>query len=102
MNRKPTHERSAREHFRVLSRRRILQLGLAVPAGFLVACSGDDEPAAQGTPTTSPGTTPAPTTPTILTPTPSCDDGDDETPHRRKVPTSPRIHPSVLRCSDRA
>lgn len=70
----------------LFTRRRMLQLGLAVPAAFLVACSADDEPAAQGTPTTSPGTTPTTTSPTTLTPTPTCDDGDDATPAQTEGP----------------
>jgi protocatechuate 3,4-dioxygenase beta subunit len=71
----------------LFTRRRMLQLGLAVPAALLVACSGDDEPSVQTTPTaTDPGTSPATTTPTTLTPTPSCDDGDDATAAQTEGP----------------
>jgi protocatechuate 3,4-dioxygenase beta subunit len=70
----------------LFTRRRMLQLGLAVPAALLVACS-DDEPTAQTTPTArDPSTTPATTSPTTLTPTPSCDDGDDATPAQTEGP----------------
>ena len=68
------------------TRRRMLQLGLAVPAALLVACSGDDEPAAQTTPTATDPSTPATTSPTTLAPTPSCDDGDDATPAQTEGP----------------
>jgi protocatechuate 3,4-dioxygenase beta subunit len=64
----------------------MLQLGLAVPAALLVGCKADEEPAAQTTPTTTPGTTPASAAPTTLTPTPSCDDGDDATPAQTEGP----------------
>ncbi|MEX2556977.1 MAG: dioxygenase [Actinomycetota bacterium] len=71
----------------LFTRRRMLQLGLAVPAALLVACSSDGEPVAQTTPTaTDPNSTPATTAPTTLTPTPSCDDGDDATPAQTEGP----------------
>jgi protocatechuate 3,4-dioxygenase beta subunit len=71
----------------LFTRRRMLQLGLAVPAALLVACSGDDDPSAQTTPTaTDPSSTPASTSPTTLAPTPSCDDGDDATPAQTEGP----------------
>ena len=72
---------------RPISRRRMLQLGLALPAGLLIACSNDEQPQAQPSPTTTPtDTTPASTAPTTLTPTPSCDDGDEATPAQTEGP----------------
>ena len=74
--------------FRSITRRRMLQLGLAVPAGLLIACSSD-EPTAQNTtsptPTATTATTPPASTGT-LTPTPACDDGDDATPAQSAGP----------------
>ena len=70
----------------LFTRRRMLQLGLAVPAALLVACTADDEPAAQTTPTTTTGTTPATTAPATLAPTPTCDDGDEVTPAQTEGP----------------
>ena len=64
-----------------ITRRRMLQLGLAVPAALLVACKAEEPPAAQNP--TSPTTTTAPTT---LTATPSCDDGDEATPAQTEGP----------------
>jgi protocatechuate 3,4-dioxygenase beta subunit len=76
------------EIFRSITRRRMLQLGLAVPAGLLIACSSD-EPTAQNTtsptPTAATATTPPASTGT-LTPTPACDDGDDATPAQTEGP----------------
>jgi protocatechuate 3,4-dioxygenase beta subunit len=55
-----------------LTRRRLLQLGLALPVPLvLAACSGDDE-VAQST--------------TALAPTPACDDGDELTPEQTEGP----------------
>lgn len=55
-----------------LTRRRLLQLGLALPVPLvLAACSGDDE-AAQST--------------TALAPTPACEDGDEPTPEQTEGP----------------
>ena len=78
---------SADEIFRSITRRRMLQLGLAVPAGLLIACSSD-EPQAQNTPTptATSGTTPSTAAPATLTPTPACDDGDDATPAQTEGP----------------
>ena len=76
--------------FQSITRRRMLQLGLAVPAGLLIACTADEQPGAQATPTgttTSPASTiPATAAPGTLTPTPSCDDGDDATPAQSEGP----------------
>jgi protocatechuate 3,4-dioxygenase beta subunit len=80
MDHEPTEAGAANERFRELSRRRLLQLGLVVPVGLFVACSSDEQPSAvQTTPGTGAPTTPAATAPTTLTPTPTCDDGDDAT-----------------------
>ena len=70
----------------LFTRRRMIQLGLVVPIGFLVVCKAEDEPAAQTTttPTTSSPSTPAGTT--SLAPTPTCDDGDDATPAQTEGP----------------
>ena len=55
-----------------LTRRRLLELGLALPLPLvLAACSGDEE-AGQAT--------------TALTPTPACEDGDDPTPEQTEGP----------------
>ena len=45
-----------------------MQAMLAAPALTLAACGGSTEAAAQG----------SPTAPSLLTPAPSCDDGDDD------------------------
>lgn len=76
-----------------LTRRRLLELSLALPVPFvLAACGGDD--ASEATPTTSAATTEATTAPTAtLAPTPACDDGDDPTPEQTEgpffIPNSP-------------
>jgi protocatechuate 3,4-dioxygenase beta subunit len=67
-----------------LTRRRLLELGLALPAPFvLAACGGggSDEAARTTTQatTTSEGTT-------TLAPTPACEDGDDATPEQTEGP----------------
>jgi protocatechuate 3,4-dioxygenase beta subunit len=70
-----------------LTRRRLLELGLALPVPFvLAACGGDG--ASEAAPTTSAGTTTEATTaPTAtLAPTPACDDGDDPTPEQTEGP----------------
>ncbi|MGH2784670.1 MAG: hypothetical protein ACRDJ1_05380 [Actinomycetota bacterium] len=69
----------------LISRRRMLQLGLAVPFGLMIACSSEEEPSAiQTTPGST--STSAGTPATGLTPTPSCDDGDDATPAQTEGP----------------
>lgn len=77
---------SSEETSRLFTRRRMLQLGLAVPAGLLIACKADEQPGAQTTPTTTSGTTPATDAPATLTQTPACDDGDDATPAQTEGP----------------
>ena len=59
------------------TRRRVIQAMLAVPALTLAACGGGADAAAQG----------SPTAPALLTPTPVCDDGDDDpTPAQTEGP----------------
>jgi protocatechuate 3,4-dioxygenase beta subunit len=67
-----------------LTRRRLLELGLALPLPLvLAACSGEDEPGAlQPTATTATSETGA----TTLAPTPACDDGDEPTPEQTEGP----------------
>jgi protocatechuate 3,4-dioxygenase beta subunit len=66
-----------------LTRRRLLELGLALPVPFvLAACGGGSDEAARATTqtaTTGEGTT-------TLAPTPACDDGDDATPEQTEGP----------------
>jgi protocatechuate 3,4-dioxygenase beta subunit len=60
-----------------LMRRRVMQAVLAVPALTMAGCGSSGEAAAQSTPTS----------PTTLTPTPACDDGDDDpTPAQTEGP----------------
>jgi protocatechuate 3,4-dioxygenase beta subunit len=69
-----------------LTRRRLLELGLVLPVPFvLAACGGSDDAAST---TTSETITEAATTTgtTTLSPTPSCDDGDDPTPEQTEGP----------------
>jgi protocatechuate 3,4-dioxygenase beta subunit len=66
-----------------LTRRRLLELGLALPLPLvLAACSGKEEPGALETSTTT--TTSDETT--TLAPTPACDDGDEATPEQTEGP----------------
>jgi protocatechuate 3,4-dioxygenase beta subunit len=65
-----------------LTRRRLLELGLALPVPFvLAACGGDGS--GEATPTT-PATTVERTT--TLAPTPACDDGDEPTVEQTEGP----------------
>ena len=67
---------SDRPEYIDLTRRRLMQAMLAVPALTLAACGGGTA-AAQATPTA----------PSLLTPTPACDDGDDDpTPAQTEGP----------------
>jgi protocatechuate 3,4-dioxygenase beta subunit len=71
---------------RELTRRRLLELGLALPVPFvLAACGGDSNEATPTEPreTTTEATTTGTTT---LTPTPACDDGDEPTPEQTEGP----------------
>ena len=81
-----------------LSRRRLLQLGLALPLPMvLAACDDRPTPGPSAGPATT-GTTAAPATTAAasgtLAPTPACDDGDDPTPAQTEgpyfTPNSPR------------
>src|ERR671919_2464934 len=66
----------------MLARRRLLELGVALPVPFvLAACGGDSS---EATPTQPRETTTIGTT--TLAPTPSCDDGDDPTPEQTEGP----------------
>src|SRR4029453_7890614 len=86
-----------------LTRRRLLQLGLALPLPMvLAACddgapTGPPDPAAApttGAPPAPPAGTPAGAATGTLAPTPACDDGDDPTPAQPEgpyfTPDSPR------------
>jgi protocatechuate 3,4-dioxygenase beta subunit len=85
-----------------LTRRRLLQLGLALPLPLVVAACDDGTagdragPAAGPTTAPAPATEPSPTTAAggTLDPTPACDDGDDPTPAQTEgpyfTPNSPR------------
>jgi protocatechuate 3,4-dioxygenase beta subunit len=80
---------------RRLSRRRLLQLGLALPLPLVAAACDDDPAGDQAAPATTaaPGTTAGAAAGT-LAPTPACDDGDDPTPAQTEgpyfTPNSPR------------
>jgi protocatechuate 3,4-dioxygenase beta subunit len=70
-----------------LTRRRLLQLGVALPLpAVLAACDGatggDRAGGGPATPTAGPATTAA----RALPPTPACDDGDDPTPAQTEGP----------------
>jgi protocatechuate 3,4-dioxygenase beta subunit len=70
----------------MLTRRRLLELGLALPVPFvLAACGGGSSEATPTEPReTTTGTTTTGTT--TLAPTPACDDGDDPTPEQTEGP----------------
>jgi len=78
-----------------LTRRRLLQLGLALPLPMVLAAFDDGAPTGAPDPAAAP-TTAAPTATTTgtLAPTPACDDGDDPTPAQTEgpyfTPDSPR------------
>jgi len=81
-----------------LSRRRLLQLGLALPLPMVIAAcddgSGDAADQAAGPATTAAPAATATTAAGTLAPTPACDDGDDPTPPQTEgpyfTPSSPR------------
>ena len=81
-----------------LTRRRLLQLGLALPLPMvLAACAhtpAQAGPAAPATPAAPAGATPDAGPATTLAPTPACDDGDDPTVSQTEgpyfTPNSPR------------
>jgi hypothetical protein len=70
----------------LLTRRRLLQLGLVLPLPMVLAACDDEpaEPAAGPATTAPPGTTAA--AGGTLAPTPACDDGDDPTPAQTEGP----------------
>jgi protocatechuate 3,4-dioxygenase beta subunit len=66
-----------------LTRRRLLELGLALPLPLvLAACSGEEEPGALETSTTTATSDDT----TTLAPTPDCEDGDEPTPEQTEGP----------------
>jgi len=72
-----------------LTRRRLLQLGLALPLPLVVAACDDGTATDQADPAASPTTASPATTATAggtLAPTPACDDGDDPTPAQTEGP----------------
>ena len=69
-----------------LTRRRLLELGLALPVPFVLAACGGGSSGASPT-TTARTTSEATTAPTTtLAPTPACDDGDDPTLEQTEGP----------------
>ena len=79
-----------------LTRRRLLQLGLALPLPMVLAACDDEPGPAAGPASTAATTAPATTAAAggTLAPTPACDDGDDPTPAQTEgpyfTPNSPR------------
>jgi protocatechuate 3,4-dioxygenase beta subunit len=73
-----------------LTRRRLLQLGLALPLPLVAAACDDGTPTDQAAPPAGQTTAPSPATTTAaggtLAPTPACDDGDDPTPSQTEGP----------------
>jgi protocatechuate 3,4-dioxygenase beta subunit len=69
-----------------ITRRRLLELGVALPVPFVLAACGGDSSEATSTQAreTTTGTTTSETT--TLVPTPACDDGDDPTPEQTEGP----------------
>jgi protocatechuate 3,4-dioxygenase beta subunit len=61
-----------------LTRRRLLELGLALPVPFLIGACGGAGSADEKNPSTQATTT--------LAPTPACDDGDEPTPEQTEGP----------------
>ena len=70
-----------------LTRRRLLELGLAVPVSFAVAaCSEGDSGASDGSETATRSDTATADGTARVPPTPACDDGDDATPEQTEGP----------------
>ncbi|HEV8652175.1 MAG TPA: hypothetical protein VG276_22985 [Actinomycetes bacterium] len=79
-----------------LTRRRLLQLGLALPLPLVAAACGDETTNSQAgrgsaattapSPATAAGQTLATSAGQTLAPTPACDDGDDPTPAQTEGP----------------
>jgi protocatechuate 3,4-dioxygenase beta subunit len=76
-----------------LTRRRLLQLGLALPLPMVLAAC-DDDPGAGPSAAPAPSATTAGRSQGTLAPTPACDDGDDPSPAQTEgpyfTPTPPR------------
>jgi protocatechuate 3,4-dioxygenase beta subunit len=80
-------EASPRQPGSRLTRRRLLQLGMAVPVPLvLAACDPDDPTIQSGGATQTSAAASATTTGGQLAPTPACDDGDDPTPQETEGP----------------
>jgi protocatechuate 3,4-dioxygenase beta subunit len=70
-----------------LTRRRLLQLGVALPLPLVLAACDDGAGGGRSAGTTAaPTTSPATTAAGALPPTPACDDGDDPTPAQTEGP----------------
>jgi protocatechuate 3,4-dioxygenase beta subunit len=70
-----------------LTRRRLLQLGVALPLPLVLAACDDGAGGGRAAGTTAaPTTSPATTAAGALPPTPACDDGDDPTPAQTEGP----------------
>jgi protocatechuate 3,4-dioxygenase beta subunit len=70
-----------------LTRRRLLQLGVALPLPLVLAACDDGAGGGRAAGTTAaPTTSPATTAAGALPPTPACDDGDDPTPEQTEGP----------------
>jgi protocatechuate 3,4-dioxygenase beta subunit len=72
-----------------VDRRQVIRLGLAIPAGLVLAGCTDDEtaaPRAGGGPTATPGDAATTAPGSSLPPTPACVDSDDETPEQTEGP----------------
>jgi protocatechuate 3,4-dioxygenase beta subunit len=70
-----------------LTRRRLLQLGVALPLPLVLAACDDGAGGGRAAGTTAaPTTSPATTDAGALPPTPACDDGDDPTPEQTEGP----------------
>ena len=70
-----------------LTRRRLLQLGVALPLPLVLAAFDDGAGGGRAAGTTAaPTTSPATTAAGALPPTPACDDGDDPTPEQTEGP----------------
>ena len=69
-----------------LTRRRLLQLGLALPLPMVLAACDDGAPTGPPDPAAAPTATTAAAATGTLAPTPACDDGDDPTPAQTEGP----------------
>jgi protocatechuate 3,4-dioxygenase beta subunit len=69
-----------------LTRRRLLELGLALPIPFVMAACGGGDDSGDAAKTTRAETTTTTTGSTTLAPTPACDDGDEPTVEQTEGP----------------